>query len=88
VTAETLANCPEVVAMLAPIVNERRFYRHQKMPMDQVTFYMIGDNATVVKHRLDEILVERKKFICLNDDMKVTSLINVMTRPNCVSMAN
>ena len=35
----------------------------------QVTFYMVGDNATVVRHRLEEILVERKKFICLNDDM-------------------
>lgn len=36
----------------------------------QVTFYMVGDNATVVRHRLEEILVERKKFVCLNDDMR------------------
>lgn len=40
-----------------------------KMPMSEVTFFMVGDVAADVRSRLQEILVERKKFVCLNDDM-------------------
>ncbi|XXQ39478.1 EF-hand domain-containing protein [Plasmodiophora brassicae] len=70
VTEETVRLCPPVLSMLRPIVEGRKHFRHQKASMEQVTFYMVGDNATLVRQRLEEILVERKKFVCLNDDMR------------------
>lgn len=35
-----------------------------------VEFYMMGDNATIVDNYLSQVRNRRKKFICLNDDIK------------------
>ncbi|KMS94339.1 hypothetical protein BVRB_022400 [Beta vulgaris subsp. vulgaris] len=36
VTEETVKSCTPVINMLRPVVEFRKFYKHQKMPMDQV----------------------------------------------------
>lgn len=43
-----------------------------EVPLDQVEFYMVGNNYTSVQARLDEIREKMPKFICLNDDMNKT----------------
>ena len=42
---------------------------HTIMPLDEVTFEMVGDDYNVTKEQLDGIRAKRTKFICVNDDM-------------------
>lgn len=44
-------------------------YATELQTLDDVTFFMIRDNATVVRHQMDHILQKRPKFFCINDNM-------------------
>jgi len=57
---------------LKEIVTKKKKYKHEQTNLDQVDFYMVGDNYTLVQRRLDEIRTTGHKFICLNDDMNKT----------------
>ena len=58
--------------LLHKISNEQQ-YKYEEVSLDQVDFYMIStNNHTIVQKRLDEIIANKHKFICLNDDMNHT----------------
>lgn len=44
-------------------------YRRTLEELDDVTFVMVRNNATVVQHQMDHVLFKRPKFLCINDDM-------------------
>jgi hypothetical protein len=44
-------------------------YRRTVEELDDVTFVMVRNNATVVQHQMDHVLYKRPKFLCVNDDM-------------------
>eukprot|EP01065_Artemidia_motanka_P025432 TRINITY_DN30429_c0_g1_i1.p1 TRINITY_DN30429_c0_g1~~TRINITY_DN30429_c0_g1_i1.p1 ORF type:complete len:1167 (+),score=341.75 TRINITY_DN30429_c0_g1_i1:208-3708(+) len=44
-------------------------YRYTLMEENEVSFFMIKNNATVVQRQMDHILWKRPKFICINDNM-------------------
>jgi len=44
-------------------------YRYEEVGEEEVTFKMISENASKVMQQLDEIRRDRKKFICLNDNI-------------------
>jgi UDP-N-acetylglucosamine-lysosomal-enzyme len=69
VTEKTMQQCPKVIEILQRFVVSQKKFKHQDGERDQVIFYMVRDNITHVTKRLDEVLHERKKFICLNDNM-------------------
>lgn len=50
----------------------RHKYKSEEVGLEQVDFYMVPDNTTKVKKRLDELRSKGPKFICLNDDMNKT----------------
>ena len=52
--------------------HEKKKYKFEIMPMDEVAFHMIHDNATVVRRVLDGIRARKAKFVCLNDDMNTS----------------
>jgi len=53
-------------------VTSKKKYKHEQVGLDEVEFYMMGNNATIVQKRLDGIRAKSPKFICLNDDMNKT----------------
>lgn len=44
-------------------------YKFQLEDLDDVTFFMVRDNATVVGSQMDHVLHKRPKFLCVNDNM-------------------
>jgi hypothetical protein len=54
---------------LKTIVEKKKRFKHEIMTEDEVEFYMVGNDYTKVKARLDELRQKGPKFICLNDDM-------------------
>jgi UDP-N-acetylglucosamine-lysosomal-enzyme len=72
ITFEGLASTPSIVRQLSDSITSRPRYRHSMENLDQVDFYMVRDNHTLVQHRLAEIRAQEHKFICLNDDMNKT----------------
>eukprot|EP00759_Apiculatamorpha_spiralis_P029324 PhF_6_TR31510/c0_g1_i2/m.46426/K08239/GNPTAB; UDP-N-acetylglucosamine-lysosomal-enzyme len=52
---------------------EKEFrYKHELVDLDDVTFFMIRDNLTVVQNQMDHVLYKRPKFLCINDNMNHT----------------
>ena len=45
-------------------------YKHEIVGEDDIAFKMIKNNATRVLKQLDEIRKNKKKFICLNDNIE------------------
>jgi len=74
ITLDTLRAAPDVIEALEQRQRKRKKYTHQVMTVDDVQFYMVGDNATRVSARLDELRIQMPKFLCLNDDMNVTDV--------------
>eukprot|EP01064_Diplonema_japonicum_P009987 TRINITY_DN17370_c0_g1_i1.p1 TRINITY_DN17370_c0_g1~~TRINITY_DN17370_c0_g1_i1.p1 ORF type:complete len:1079 (+),score=253.70 TRINITY_DN17370_c0_g1_i1:51-3287(+) len=48
---------------------EEMRYKHVVMPEDEISFFMIRENATVVQRQMDHMLWKRSKFMCINDNM-------------------
>jgi UDP-N-acetylglucosamine-lysosomal-enzyme len=69
VSLTVIKECPKVLEILQKYVTSQKKYKWQEGERDQVTFYMVRDNSSAVERRLSEILSEKKKFICLNDNM-------------------
>jgi len=44
-------------------------FKSEVVELDEVSFFMIRDNASGVQHQMDHILLKRPKFICVNDNM-------------------
>jgi hypothetical protein len=44
-------------------------FRYTLEDQEDITFFMVRDNATVVRHQMDHVLYKRNKFICINDNM-------------------
>ena len=63
---------PDLVSALESRVRQRRKYRTELATLDEVEFFMLPDNATLVRERLDGLRVRMPKFLCLNDDMNKT----------------
>jgi thiamine phosphate synthase YjbQ (UPF0047 family) len=70
ITIDSIRECPDIVAHLTKLVQARKKYKHEQKGEELVEFYMVGENATQVEARLDQIRLHRKKFVCLNDDIK------------------
>ena len=61
-------SCERALTLFRNHFQKQKKYAHDEGKMSHVTFYMMRNNVSVVEKRLDEILEERKKFVCLNDD--------------------
>ncbi|KAJ9469477.1 Exopolysaccharide phosphotransferase [Diplonema papillatum] len=55
-------------ALLEAGYTEKR-YTHKVMEEDEISFFMVRDNATVAQRQMDHVLWKRAKFICINDNM-------------------
>lgn len=55
ITVESILAHNATMEKLNELMQAKRKYKHTKSDLDQVDFYMIGDNSTLVKARLDEI---------------------------------
>lgn len=70
ITLDTLHRTTDIVSALSARHKLTKKYRHEVMTtQDTVQFYMVSDNATRVRQRLDELRVQQPKFLCLNDNM-------------------
>ncbi len=54
-TAATLANTPMAMDALKELYAKKKKYKSVEVPLDEVEFYMVGNNYTNVQKRLDEI---------------------------------
>ena len=67
VTRRLFVNCHEVWQLLNKTAGEK--YPHELAGEDELAFQMIGNNVTVVLNQLDWIRKNRRKFVCINDDI-------------------
>ena len=56
ITIDSLREAPEIVSQLTHLVQQRRRYKHEVKGEEDVEFYMVGENATIVEQRLDQVL--------------------------------
>jgi hypothetical protein len=63
---------PDLIDALEERFINKKKYQHEVLPLDEVEFFMVPDNYTIVSNRLAEIRLRMPKFICLNDDMNKT----------------
>jgi len=72
---QVLQNCSQIVDLIKKHVKSKKVKnRYELMELDEVAFYMVGDNETKVLRALDDIRIKRNKFICLNDNMNRTNV--------------
>eukprot|EP00111_Clytia_hemisphaerica_P018309 TCONS_00054184-protein len=67
VTKDLFINCHEVWKLVNKTDDSK--YQHEIMGEDDLAFKMIHNNVTTVLHQLDWVRKNRKKFICINDDL-------------------
>eukprot|EP00755_Sulcionema_specki_P024972 Sspe_Gene.82284::Locus_53927_Transcript_1_1_Confidence_1.000_Length_3562::g.82284::m.82284 len=48
-------------------------YRFTLMDEEEISFFMIRDNETVVQRQMDHMMYKRAKFMCINDNMNHSS---------------
>lgn len=70
ITVRSIRACPDVYNKMQSLAVSHRKYKHEVVGLNEVEFYMVQDNWTVAKDRLDGIRAKMPKFICLNDDIK------------------
>jgi hypothetical protein len=68
ITLDALLSCPLVTTALKS-ARPGEPYKFELMNLDDVAFFMIGDNEEKTLDNLDSIRRKRHKFICLNDNM-------------------
>ena len=68
VTKQLFENCHEVWRLMNKS-HEKEKHKHELMGEDDLAFKMIGNNISTVLHQLDWIRKNRRKFICINDDI-------------------
>jgi len=69
VTVADLVKIPEVVKVGNLHMRTKKRYKSQMGSMEDVEFQMLKANHVEAKRRLEEILIKRPKFVCINDDM-------------------
>ena len=57
------------IAELLQEGNEEKRYKSVIMDEDDISFFMVRDNATVAQRQMDHMLLKRSKFMCINDNM-------------------
>lgn len=67
VTRQLFVNCHEVWKLLNKTGADK--YPHELAGEDDLAFKMIGNNVTEVLHQLDWVRKNRRKFVCINDDI-------------------
>ena len=67
-TLKNIHNCQKAIEGIRKNIHQPS--THEKAPLDEVTFQMIGDDYNATRKMLDGIRAKRTKFICVNDDMK------------------
>ena len=68
VTKQLFVNCHEVWRMMNKSVESAK-YKHEFMGEDDMAFKMIHNNVTQALNMLDWVRKNRRKFICINDDL-------------------
>lgn len=66
-TRQLFVNCHEVWKLLNKTGTDK--YPHELAGEDDLAFKMIGNNVTEVQHQLDWVRKNRRKFVCINDDI-------------------
>ncbi len=69
VNRELLQHCKPIVQMLADNRKDKLKYRYEEMSDDDVTFKMIRNNVSQLVFQLDWIRKNKRKFVCLNDNI-------------------
>ena len=69
VTMEFVERCKPLLDKINSTIKARPKYPYEETGEEDVIFQMINDNATKVLTQLDGIRKNRRKFICLNDNM-------------------
>ena len=67
VTRDLFINCHEVWKLVNKTDDAK--YQHEIMGEDDLAFKMIHNNVTTVLNQLDWVRKNRRKFICINDDL-------------------
>ena len=67
VTRQLFVDCHEVWKLLNKTGTDK--YPHELVGEDDLAFKMIGNNVTEVLHQLDWVRKNRRKFVCINDDI-------------------
>jgi UDP-N-acetylglucosamine-lysosomal-enzyme len=62
----------ELQERMQKAVEKKKKFKLEEENLDQVEFFMVGNDYDKVKKRLDELRQKGPKFICLNDDMNKT----------------
>lgn len=70
ITENLLRNCEAILKQLNNTKKKESKFKHEIVGEEDIAFKMIKNNATHVLKQLDEIRKNRKKFICLNDNIK------------------
>ena len=71
IRASTIALNQSLLERLKILVHQKKKYKSETVnSADLVDFYMVGENVTIVEKQLMGIRLRKKKFICLNDDIR------------------
>lgn len=66
----SIRRCPDAIETLEKAVKSKNKFKYKEGNMDNVLFYMVRNDSEAIKRRLDEVLEEKRKFVCLNDNME------------------
>ena len=69
ITEILLQNCDTIMKQLNNSKKKESKFKHEIVGEEDIAFKMIKNNATHVLKQLDEIRKNKKKFICLNDNI-------------------
>lgn len=69
ITGELLRNCEPILKQLNDSKKKENKFKHEIVGEEDIAFKMIKNNASRVLQQLDEIRKNKKKFICLNDNI-------------------
>lgn len=69
VTRELLARCEPIKVILKAEIKKKTRYRYEVVGDEQITFKMLRNNVSQLVFQLDWVRKNRRKFVCLNDNL-------------------
>ena len=78
VSQALVARCPGTVEELRSHFMDRRRFKHEVVPDEDVSFKSLTSNVSDVVRALDDLRKAPTKFICINDDQVGPSKYGVM----------
>ncbi|EDV28564.1 uncharacterized protein TRIADDRAFT_51611 [Trichoplax adhaerens] len=69
ITLELISSCDPIVSLINESYTPTNKHKFETVDDENVAFKMLRNNVTTVMIQLDSIRRDRKKFICLNDDI-------------------